>query len=177
MTCVGLMSLAMGHGSAAELFAEAAIKNKAPARSLAKDPAIGYALKALGDYVDGEDQSLRGLEARIDLYYLWSLERVGMLYRQKEFGKTEWFTYGAKLILERQEKDGRWQVHYDAPIDTAFALLFLNRADLVEDLTNNLQVYLDIPLAAPVEERPRERERPLRERERPKELRERELPR
>jgi hypothetical protein len=175
MTCVGLMGLAMGHGSAAEMFAEAAAQNKAPVKSLAKDAAIDEALKALGQYVDG-DAKLFGLEARIDLYYLWSLERVGMLYRQKHFGKTEWFTYGAKLILEKQQKDGRWQVHYDAPIDTAFALLFLNRADLVEDLTNNLQVYLDIPLATPIEaDRPRER--PLRERERPRELREREIPR
>ena len=168
MTCVGLIGLAMGHGSAAELFAEAAAKNKAPAKTLAKDPAIHEALKALGQYLDGDD-SLRGLEARVDLYYLWSLERVGMLYRQKEFGKKDWFAYGAKVILEKQQADGRWQLHYDSPIDTAFALLFLNRSDLVEDLTNNLHAYLDIPRATPIEA-PREREQPkTRERSRERE--------
>lgn len=162
MTCVGLMGLAMGHGSAAELFAEAAAKNKTPVKSLARDPAIHEALKALGQYLDGE-QELRGLETRIDLYYLWSLERVGMLYRQKEFGKKDWFVYGAQLILERQQNDGRWQVHYDSPIDTAFALLFLNRSDLIGDLTNSLHAYLDIPLANPIAD-PRDRDR-WRERE------------
>ena len=168
MTCVGLMGLGMGHGSAAELFAEAAAKNNAPAQTLAKDPAIHEALKALGQYLDGAE-SLRGLEARVDLYFLWSLERVGMLYRQKEFGKKDWFLYGSKLILEKQQSDGRWQLHYDSPIDTAFALLFLNRSDLVEDLTNNLHSYLDIPLATALET-PRERERPkTRERSRERE--------
>jgi hypothetical protein len=149
MTCVGLMGLAMGHGSAAEMFADAEAKNKVPVKTLAKDPVIDDALKALGQYVDG-DKSLRGLEARIDLYYLWSLERVGMLYRQKEFGKKDWFAYGSKIILEKQQPDGRWQMHYDSPVDTAFALLFLNRSDLVDELTNSLHSYLEIPLASPL---------------------------
>lgn len=165
MTCVGLIGLAMGHGSAAELVAEAAAKNKTLPKKLAQDPAIQHALTGLGKYLDG-DESLVGLEARIDLYYLWTLERVGMLYRQKRFGKTDWYTFGAKQILERQNDDGRWAVHYDAPVDTAFALLFLNRSDLVEDLTHNLHTYLAIPDATPrthsrpEELRPRERERP-----------------
>jgi hypothetical protein len=152
MTCVGLMGLAMGHGSAAQIFADSA-KSHGPAKSLAKDPAIQQALKALGQYLDG-DESLRGLEVRIDLYYLWSLERVGMLYRQKHFGKKDWFIYGAELILERQHPDGRWQLHYDSPIDTAFALLFLNRSNLVQDLTNSLHSYLEIPDATLLDQRP-----------------------
>ncbi len=169
MTCVGLIALAMGHGSAAEIFAEAAAKSKTPPKKLAKDPAIQDALKAIGQYLDGDD-ALRGLEARIDLYYLWTLERVGILYRQDKFGKTNWYQYGITQILERQNDDGRWQVHYESPVDTAFALLFLNRSDLVEDLTVNLESYLEIPNATP-----RERSRPVelmpRERERPRERR------
>jgi hypothetical protein len=144
MTCVGLLSLAMGHASAAEIFAEAAAKSKVPVKTLAKDSAISQGLSALSMYIDGE-KDRKGLESRIDLYYLWTLERVGILYRQKEFGKRDWYDYGVKFILKEQQDDGHWKAHYDPPADTAFALLFMQRSDLVEDLTQRLHAYIDIP--------------------------------
>jgi hypothetical protein len=143
MTCVGLLGLAMGHGAAAEMVADAVSQGHIPKAARA-DPYIQEALASLGKYIDG-DPDRKGLEARIDYYYLWSLERAGMLYRQKTFGKRDWYRWGCKFILQHQKPDGSWQVHYSAPVDTSFALLFLRRSNLVQNLTDNLRTYLRIP--------------------------------
>ncbi len=143
MTCVGLLGLAMGHGAAAEVVADAVSQGHIP-KTARSDPYIQEALASIGKYIDG-DPDRKGLEARIDVYYLWTLERVGMLYQQKTFGKKDWYRWGTKIILENQKPAGSWQLHYTAPVDTSFALLFLGRSNLVQNLTDNLQLYLAIP--------------------------------
>ncbi len=145
MTCVGLLSLAMGHGAAAEAFVEARAKGQIPPSPPREDPFIKTALQSLGDYIDGEDKEKRGLETRIDLYYLWTLERAGLLYQSKHFGKRDWYRFGAAIIVDKQNPDGGWQLHYDPPIDTSFALLFLKRSNLVGDLSDKLQFFIAIP--------------------------------
>ena len=144
MMCVGMLGLAMGHGAAAEAFVEATKKGKI-SRPPAEDKAIKFAIHGLGEYIDGKEKELRGLEARIDLYYLWTLERVGMLYQQKNFGTRDWYRWGVDIILDKHGSDGSWQFRYEPAIDTAFALLFLKRSNLVGDLTQNLQFYIAIP--------------------------------
>lgn len=158
MTCVGLLGLAMGHGSITEALAAEVAKGGLP-KPPGEDPHIKLALEALTLYVEPDD-SRRGLESRIDLYYLWALERVGMLYRQKTFGKKDWYRWGTKIILANQRPDGGWQMHYDPPIDTSFALLFLRRANWVSDLTERLPLYLDIPNRQSLEERQEEERSP-----------------
>lgn len=143
MTCVGLLGLAMGHGAAAEAFLLAVKDKEAPLPSL-EDPSIKAALAALAKYINRDDDA-KGLESRTDLYYLWTLERVGMLYRQPRFGKIDWYRWGCDIILPKQRDDGSWQDHYGQAIDTTFALLFLRRSNLVRDLTDNLNLYLAIP--------------------------------
>jgi hypothetical protein len=163
MTCVGLLGLALGHGSAAEAAASAAAKGFTLANPPYKDPFVLAALEALGEYIDGHAEK-RGLEARIDFYFLWTLERVGVLYQRKSFGKKDWYDWGAEVILKRQLDDGSWLDHYPPAVDTSFALLFLNRSNLVGNLREALPYYLDIPLreAAPFDAAVRGKEEPAR---------------
>lgn len=66
------------------------------------------------------------------LYYLYSLERVGVLYGIKKFGDHDWYHEGALMLINAQKDDGTWAMSIlDLPLsDTAFALLFLKKATL-----------------------------------------------
>lgn len=58
-------------------------------------------------------------------YYLYGLERAGILTRARYFGEFDWYEEGAEFFLHEQEDDGGWP---GAPEDTCFAILFLKRA-------------------------------------------------
>src|SRR5204863_3408 len=73
-------------------------------------------------------------------YFLWSLERVGMALDLKTIGNKDWYSWGAEIILATQQLDGSWKGSYpEAGIDTSFALLFLRRSNLAQDLTTRLR--------------------------------------
>lgn len=64
-------------------------------------------------------------------YYLYALERLGILYGTEKIGRHEWYPKGANAILDRQRPDGSWMdvVEGNSPVyDTCFAILFLKRA-------------------------------------------------
>ena len=62
-------------------------------------------------------------------YYLYSLERAGVLEGVKRVGGKDWYFEGAMQLLHRQgEKKGDWnETGQDATAPTCFALLFLKR--------------------------------------------------
>jgi len=60
------------------------------------------------------------------LYYLYGLERAGVIGRFRFLGTTDWYREGAEEILSLQAPNGAFQ----GPVDTCFALLFLKRAAL-----------------------------------------------
>ena len=65
-------------------------------------------------------------------YYLYALERTGMLYDSAFIGKYDWYVEGARVILAQQKPDGSWAESGPATMrpswDTCFAILFLKRA-------------------------------------------------
>jgi hypothetical protein len=67
-------------------------------------------------------------------YYLYALERAGILYGTERFGKHEWYAEGAEWLLKQQKADGSWsgppQENFQANhlSETCFAILFLRRA-------------------------------------------------
>jgi hypothetical protein len=85
-----------------------------------------------------------------DVYFLWSLERLGMLYDLPTLGDKEWYRWGAEMLITRQKSDGHWAEPFDPhdpktlmpstfpPLTTAFALLFLKRSHPMKDLTPKL---------------------------------------
>ena len=86
-----------------------------------------------------------------NLYYLWSLERVAVLYSLKKIGDKDWYAWGAALLVASQQPDGHWLgIQYPGGnfplIDTCFALLFLKRANFVKDLTQKIE-FLKIDAA------------------------------
>jgi hypothetical protein len=140
MTCVGLLGLALGHGA---LLPEG--RDLAQPQSGA-DSAIERGLEALGRSIGSPE---RGDKARTpNLYFLWSLERVAMMYQLPTIGGKDWYGWGASHLIASQRADGAWSgsdYHGSAaPLDTAFALLFLRRSNLVPDLTERLQLHMAI---------------------------------
>lgn len=60
-------------------------------------------------------------------YYLYGLERAGILARSRFIGTKDWYLEGATWLLGKQQSDGRWQNEH-LLLDTAFAVLFLKRS-------------------------------------------------
>lgn len=63
-------------------------------------------------------------------YYLYALERAGMLLSTDYFGKNEWYPEGANFLMNQQRADGSWSTAgpSNPAFDTCFAILFLRRA-------------------------------------------------
>jgi hypothetical protein len=64
-------------------------------------------------------------------YYLYALERVGMLYDTPRIGTHDWYREGASQLLQEQRADGSWgsDDRLDKPTwGTCFAILFLKQA-------------------------------------------------
>ena len=89
-----------------------------------------------------------GSLAMQNLYFLWTVERVAMLYDLQTIGGKDWYGWGAQILVHHQAANGAWHnSHYpgaNPPVNTCFALLFLRRSNLVQDLTNNLRLYSGI---------------------------------
>jgi hypothetical protein len=97
---------------------------------LQKDPAISGGIKWLSDNFDllqggiqeGNPDHRDGLA---DFYWLYSLERAGVLSSTDVIGKKDWYKEGVKWLLTNQKSDGRWGCGI---CDTCFAILFLRKA-------------------------------------------------
>ncbi|MHC4470521.1 MAG: prenyltransferase/squalene oxidase repeat-containing protein, partial [Planctomycetota bacterium] len=62
-------------------------------------------------------------------YYLFGLERAGVLTDVRFIGDHDWYKEGADYLLGAQRKDGHWAGRrQNALTNTCFALLFLRRA-------------------------------------------------
>jgi len=65
-------------------------------------------------------------------YWLYSVERAGILWGRERIGDKWWYAQGANELLRLQNPDGSWGQDFggstDRPADTAFAVLFLKRA-------------------------------------------------
>ena len=57
-------------------------------------------------------------------YYMYGLERQGMLFGTELVGDHKWYREGAEKLIADQAGDGSWK----SPVDTCFAILFLRRA-------------------------------------------------
>jgi hypothetical protein len=153
MTCVGLLGLALGNGSAGEL-ALRNYKGDPKAAPAAKKPAgveaaIALGIEALAPHLEKHIIEGQNFPPGISLYFVWSVERVGVLYGFRKIGEHDWYEWGVNLLLPTQRiNNGCWDTHSypgaNPTIDTCFALLFLKRVNLVQDLTDNLRLYIGI---------------------------------
>ena len=148
MTCAGLMGLAMGFG-AKNL--DDKTGRRADPEEIAKDKAVEAGLKYVGDFIaaagaerrPGGPAAFQPNELSANLYFMWSLERVGMVYGLTTIGRLDWYDWGSKILVATQQRDGSWAsdgFHSGSTENaTAFALLFLTKANLAEDLATSLK--------------------------------------
>ena len=87
-----------------------------------KDPVTRAGVNWLGKHFAVND----------NLYYMYAVERAGMLYDTVKFGDHDWYLEGAKHLVKTQKADGGWGNKADKPDentwDTCFAILFLKKA-------------------------------------------------
>jgi hypothetical protein len=134
MTCCGLIGLGLAHGAATQK------------RDLSKDEAIRKGLVAVAGAVGVPASDLSKVPrlakgAPTQVYYtLWSLERMAVLYDLPTIMGKDWYRWGAQFLLVNQRADGSWQGTYpEGGCDTAFAVLFLKRANVAADLTERIK--------------------------------------
>jgi hypothetical protein len=154
MTGAGLLGLAVGLGLAVPEDAGRERKEAPP-----KDPGVEKGLRALGEIIGrplGEKKPVRGPRGRwvgwgrpeVNLYFLWTLERVGVLYNLRHIAGKDWYHWGAEVLVDAQQGDGSWTnggyPGSQPDIDTCFALLFLKRANFVQDLSRRLEFVIDV---------------------------------
>ncbi|MHC4606338.1 MAG: hypothetical protein ACYTAF_05340 [Planctomycetota bacterium] len=72
-----------------------------------------------------------GREKARHYYYLYGLERVGVLGMYEKIGGHWWYKEGAELLVAAQKDDGHWDTDMEIQptdlIDTCLALMFLKR--------------------------------------------------
>ncbi|HEY1378175.1 MAG TPA: HEAT repeat domain-containing protein [Gemmataceae bacterium] len=151
-TCAGLLGLAIGTGVVRDrqLRTKAEGKDGKPPvlRDPMKDPVVQMAMNYVGGQV--RELAATGLYAEVNrnrsLYFLWSVERVGMVYSVPVMGGVDWYQAGAATILRAQRPDGMWggrvpgSVSIPDDVNTCFALLFLRKSNFASDLTSNLRI-------------------------------------
>ncbi len=136
MTTVGVLALAIGQGL------------KAPPASQAPHPQLSLGLAAIAREVGQPTGQWQRRVPMTDVYYLWSLERTGVLFGLAEIGDRDWYRWGAEVLLTNQTERGYWDKWtfrprdaystYGPTMNTSFALLFLKRVNLTKDLTAKL---------------------------------------
>jgi hypothetical protein len=167
MTCAGLLCLGAGYAVANESALRTDPKAKDPTHPGAggrrpKDPlddkVIAAGLRAVANDIDRLSGGRPGLGlpnpatrySKI-YYYLWTLERMSVAFDFDTIKGTDWYSWGAEILLFNQDRDGGWtsgEFARDGSADTCFALLFLRRANLASDLTRALRGQLRDPIKA-----------------------------
>ncbi len=132
MTCAGLLGLAVGYG----------IGDRSSTAGPKYDPAIQKALKIVSAAIDYPPVDKNAHMPLTEMYFLWSTERVAVLYQLTKILDKDWFRWGLTMLRQNQNPDGSWVasrgIGTGSITDTCFALLFLQRVNLVKDLTDKL---------------------------------------
>jgi len=127
MTCAGVTTMAI-------------CRHQLGHKDVVKDPPIKAALAWLGkSFRPDKNANVENGQitdpGRWLYYYLYSIERTGMILGQETMGKEKWYPAGAKFLLGKQKEDGSWwtgafdkAAELDTTADTCFAILFLTKA-------------------------------------------------
>jgi hypothetical protein len=146
MTCTGLLGLAIGEGLIQDYLAKQKQANDKDIKKLVQERQIKKGLEALAKHVGVPAGRTRDLPMG-NLYFLWALERVGMLYSVQAVAGKNWYRWGAEILVANQKPEGHWEgggyAGSSRVADTCMALLFLKRTNLTEELTKKLEGEVD----------------------------------
>lgn len=114
----------------------------ADVRTLHEDPVWSKGFEMATKYA-------AGIGPGASRYFMWSVERMGVILGLEKFGTTDWFARGADALLATQGQpagenpaiEGAWQIASTGSSlsETSFAILFLRKANLGSDITRLLQ--------------------------------------
>jgi hypothetical protein len=159
MTCAGLLGLAVARGLVKAENSAREVKDEALEKGLIY---VGQAVGKPARKVAGRNKTI-GADAWGDLYFLWSLERMAVVWDLKTVAGKDWYAWGSDILVKAQNADGSWSDAFAGIPDTCFALLFLKRVNVVQDLTKQLRLLgkvKDPGNRAPVERLPGEAVKP-----------------
>lgn len=146
MACAGLIGLGIGHGAHKESLGHA--WKLTGGKSAKEDGNIQLALSTLSSSIGVAPGDWSQPTAQANIYLVWSIERVAVLYNLKTIGGKDWYGWAAHMLVVNQMPDGKWingQYTGECPLaNTCLSLLVLKRANLVSDLTEHLQEYIPI---------------------------------
>lgn len=111
-----------------------------PQETLQDDPVFASGLTRAGQFASG-------ISRNATRYFLWSVERLGVLLGLEEFGDVDWFAKGAEVLVDTQQENGSWQNPNEDRgnlSDTSFAILFLRKANLGSDISRLLEGEPDL---------------------------------
>ncbi|MBN1941936.1 MAG: DUF4159 domain-containing protein [Phycisphaerae bacterium] len=91
-----------------------------------RDRAVAKGIEWLAKHFSVSTNPQRGTW---QLYWLYALERVGMLSGLRSVGQYDWYRAGAAELVAKQNPSGYWDSGGGQMIDTAFALLFLAKGN------------------------------------------------
>ena len=147
MTCAGLVGLATHLGARQRAEDDDSRSPQGPAQGgrqplgpAAADPTAKAALAALGKELRIANANAKATINQ-DLYFYWSLERVGVIYGVRDMGGIDWYRWGSDRLVKSQSNTGEWSGvgskgwRFEANIGTSFAILFLCKANVAADLT------------------------------------------
>ena len=122
-------------------------------RSLSLSARVTLDLHSLNNEgTEGNQQQVMTQLGGTGYYFLWSVERVCVLLDLNTLAKRNWYDWGAEILLSNQRAEGYWDDSrysgsypgHNPVTDTCFALLFLKRANLAPDLSDNLRLYIPV---------------------------------
>ncbi|MGH7172687.1 MAG: hypothetical protein ACRELG_20595, partial [Gemmataceae bacterium] len=138
MTCAGLMSLALSHGVSAGQGRDIRLKRPIVVRDAAIQRGLRYLAQSLDNMTVAGNGTIR-VEARNFLDFLWSLERMAVIYDLKKIGEREWYPWAAQRLVDTQWGDGRIPGTGNTYQSTCLALLVLKRSNFAKDLQLTVQ--------------------------------------
>jgi hypothetical protein len=97
------------------------------------DYMLGREWKQHSHVKEGMNWLAQNWSVNTNYYYMYGLERTGILFGTEQIGTRDWYAEGAKLILRNQNADGSWGKRKEEDKDrlthdTCFAILFLRKA-------------------------------------------------
>jgi hypothetical protein len=138
MTCAGLIGLGLGVISHMESLGPVA-KN-ANVKHPKDDKDIQDGLAYIGKHISVAPADWSQKVNPENLYFVWSVERVAMLYNLKTVGGKEWYPWAAHNLVVNQDANGSWvhggYIDQNPVINTCLALLVLKRVNLVQQDLN-----------------------------------------
>lgn len=149
MTCAGLFCLTVAEASKIKagknrMAAAAAPPADSPEATSVEDPPVTSLLQhpVFKKGLDRTGQFAGQIGNGTPKYFLWSVERIGVLLALEKLGTTDWFQQGSVSLMSTQKSDGSWSDSGHggtALVSTSFSILFLRKANLGSDISRLLE--------------------------------------